>query len=154
MKSKYTTKQISRLIWQELKANKLQATNNTVAGLLIVGLEFLFVWLTKQTIDIATGSSNIFSFRTAIILIECRKCLLKSRNGLYVAAIGIREEYTMTIVGCQATHPRRCIFFHRRKCTHEIARCRLANNKENGMRTRQWMNAVSVQCLHTLLLIL
>ena len=71
MKSKYTTKQISRLIWQELKANKLQATNNTVAGLLIVGLEFLFVWLTKQTIDIATGSSNIFSFRTAIILIVC-----------------------------------------------------------------------------------
>ena len=71
MKSKYTTKQRSRLIWQELKANKLQATNNTVAGLLIVGLEFLFVWLTKQTIDIATGSSNIFSFRTAIILIVC-----------------------------------------------------------------------------------
>ena len=71
MKSKHTTKQISRLIWQELKANKLQATNNTVAGLLIVGLEFLFVWLTKQTIDIATGSSNIFSFRTAIILIVC-----------------------------------------------------------------------------------
>ena len=69
--SKHATKQISRLIWQELKANKLQATNNTVAGLLIVGLEFLFVWLTKQTIDIATGSSNIFSFRTAIILIVC-----------------------------------------------------------------------------------
>ena len=50
---KYSTKQIARLVWQELKANKLQATNNTVAGLLIVGLEFLFVWLTKQTIDIA-----------------------------------------------------------------------------------------------------
>lgn len=66
---KYSTKQIARLVWQELKANKLQATNNTVAGLLIVGLEFLFVWLTKQTIDIATGTSNIFSFRTAIILL-------------------------------------------------------------------------------------
>ena len=69
MKSKYTTKQIGKLVWQELKANKLQATNNTVAGLLIVGLEFLFVWLTKQTIDIATGTSDIFSFRTAIILL-------------------------------------------------------------------------------------
>jgi len=69
--SKHATKQISRLIWQELKANKLQATNNTVAGLLIVGLEFLFVWLTKQTIDIATGTSHIFTFRTAIILIVC-----------------------------------------------------------------------------------
>ena len=66
---KYSTKQIARLVWQELKANKLQATNNTVAGLLIVGLEFLFVWLTKQTIDIATGTSDIFSFRTAIILL-------------------------------------------------------------------------------------
>lgn len=66
---KYSTKQIARLVWQELKANKLQATNNTVAGLLIVGLEFLFVWLTKQTIDIATGTSTIFTFRTAIILL-------------------------------------------------------------------------------------
>ena len=66
---KYSTKQIARLVWQELKANKLQATNNTVAGLLIVGLEFLFVWLTKQTIDIATGTSDIFSFRTAVILL-------------------------------------------------------------------------------------
>ncbi|MCH5179493.1 MAG: ABC transporter ATP-binding protein [Prevotellaceae bacterium] len=69
MKNKYSTKQICRLIWQELKANHLQAINNTVAGLLIVGLEFLFVWLTKQTIDIATGASNIFSFRTAVTML-------------------------------------------------------------------------------------
>lgn len=69
MSNKYTTKQIARLIWLELKANRLQAINNTVAGLLIVGLEFLFVWLTKQTIDIATGTTDIFSFRTAIALL-------------------------------------------------------------------------------------
>ena len=62
---KYTTKQIARLTWQELKANKLQATNNTLAGLLIVALEFLFVWLTKQTIDIATGAIHVFTLRTA-----------------------------------------------------------------------------------------
>lgn len=66
---KYTTKQIARLTWQELKANKLQATNNTLAGLLIVALEFLFVWLTKQTIDIATGASHVFTLRTAVILL-------------------------------------------------------------------------------------
>ena len=66
---KFTTKQIAYLVWQELKANRLQATNNTVAGLLIVGLEFVFVWLTKQTIDIATGSSHIFSLRTAVLLL-------------------------------------------------------------------------------------
>ncbi len=69
MRSKFTTRQIIALVWQEFKANKFQATNNIVAGLLIIALEFLFVWLTKQAIDIATHSSQIFSLRTAVILL-------------------------------------------------------------------------------------
>lgn len=71
MTRKYTTRQIGTLVWHELKANKLQAINNTIVGLLIIGLEFLFVWLTKQTIDIATHTSTLFSFKVAVILLSC-----------------------------------------------------------------------------------
>lgn len=69
MTKKYSVKQISRLVWHELKANKFQATNNTVAGLLVVGLEFLFVWFTKQTVDIAEkpDSPHLFGFWTAVV---------------------------------------------------------------------------------------
>lgn len=65
---KFKNTQILKLVWQELKANFLQATNNTVAGLLIVFLEFAFVWATKQTIDVATHVSNRFTLREASVI--------------------------------------------------------------------------------------
>ncbi len=67
--SLFTNKEILRLIYHSLKTNRLQAINNIVAGLIIVGLEFLFVWLTKQAIDIATGVSHAFSLKTAVVLL-------------------------------------------------------------------------------------
>ena len=67
--SLFTNKEILRLIYHSLRTNRLQAINNIVAGLIIVGLEFLFVWLTKQTIDIATGVSHVFSLKTAVVLL-------------------------------------------------------------------------------------
>jgi len=71
MTRKYSVKEISKLVWHELKANKFQATNNMVAGLVVVGLEFLFVWLTKQTVDIAEKpeAPHIFAFWTAVGLL-------------------------------------------------------------------------------------
>ncbi|MGN1236635.1 MAG: ABC transporter ATP-binding protein [Bacteroidaceae bacterium] len=62
-------KQIFALFFSLLKANRLRAINNVVAGLAIVFLEFLFVWFTKLTIDIATNSKETFSFKTAAILL-------------------------------------------------------------------------------------
>lgn len=62
-------KQIFALFFSLLKANRLRAINNIIAGLLIVFLEFLFVWFTKLTIDIATNSKETFSFKTAAILL-------------------------------------------------------------------------------------
>ena len=69
MTRKFTNRQIIFLVWQQLKINKWQALNNTVVGMFIVGLEFLFVWLTKQTIDIATGTSHLFTLKTSVILL-------------------------------------------------------------------------------------
>ncbi len=69
MTHSHSIRQISRLVWEGIKANRLQALNNLVAGLLIVALEFLFVWLTKQTIDIATHQSQLMPFRTVVTLL-------------------------------------------------------------------------------------
>ncbi len=66
---KQLNRDILALVWQGLKSNRFQSVNNLVAGLVIVALEFLFVWATKQTIDIATNSSDRFSLRDAIILL-------------------------------------------------------------------------------------
>lgn len=66
MTNSHSIRQISILVWEGIKANRLQALNNLVAGLLIVALEFLFVWLTKQTIDIATHQSHLFKFSTVV----------------------------------------------------------------------------------------
>lgn len=69
MPNSHSLSRISRLVWEGLKSNRLQALNNLVAGLLSVALGFVFVWLTKQTIDIATHQSRIMPFRTAVILL-------------------------------------------------------------------------------------
>jgi ATP-binding cassette, subfamily B, bacterial len=66
---KQLNRDILTLVWRGLKDNRFQSANNLVAGLVIVALEFLFVWTTKQTIDIATGASDRFSLRNAIILL-------------------------------------------------------------------------------------
>ena len=110
---KYSTKQIARLVWQELKANKLQATNNTVAGLLIVGLEFLFVWLTKQTIDIATGTSDIFPFRTAIILLVATL--------LVQLLLGAYRSWVNAMLGVKASNKMQMDIFRRALLTPWIA---------------------------------
>lgn len=62
-------KNIILLVWHQLKANRLQFFNNIVAGLIIVALDFFFVWITKKTIDIATDVSNCFSLTTATFLL-------------------------------------------------------------------------------------
>ena len=66
---KQLNRDILALVWQGLKANRFQSANNLIAGLAIVALEFLFVWATKLTIDIATGASKLFPLRDAIILL-------------------------------------------------------------------------------------
>lgn len=68
-KKKYLNKEIVKLIWSELKNNHLQVLCNTIVGIIIISLDFLFVWLTKQTIDIATGTSKIFSLKEAFALL-------------------------------------------------------------------------------------
>ncbi len=41
--------------WQIFKQVKVQALINTLSGVIRVGLDFAFIWATKQVIDVATG---------------------------------------------------------------------------------------------------
>lgn len=58
----YPVKTILRWLWEEMKQNRLQAFLNTSIGIGTVALDLLFVWLTKLTIDIATGQRTDISF--------------------------------------------------------------------------------------------
>lgn len=97
---KFKNTQIIRLVWQELKANFLQATNNTVAGLLIVFLEFAFVWATKQTIDVATHVSTRFTLRQASIIMIATlaaQLLLSAYRGWVNAMLSIKATNKMQL---------------------------------------------------------
>lgn len=58
----YPVKTILRWLWEEMKQNRLQAFLNTSIGVGTVALDLLFVWLTKLTIDIATGQRTDIGF--------------------------------------------------------------------------------------------
>ena len=58
-------------LWQIGKGYRLQATINTLLGILIVGADLLFVWTTKLAVDIATKSNTSVSLNTAFALLIC-----------------------------------------------------------------------------------
>ena len=63
----------SNILWLWLigKGYRLQATINTLLGILIVGADLLFVWTTKLAVDIATKSNTSVSLNTAFALLIC-----------------------------------------------------------------------------------
>lgn len=65
----YPIKTILHWLWDEMKHNRLQAFLNTSLGVGTVLLDLLFVWLTKLTIDIATGQRDDISFSLAAVLL-------------------------------------------------------------------------------------
>lgn len=61
--------QILRYLLFHLKGNQLQATLNTIVGILLVVIDLAFVWATKLSIDIATHRSEAATLKEAFILI-------------------------------------------------------------------------------------
>lgn len=64
-------KTIVSYLVKQLRGNLLQATLNTIIGVLLVGLDLAFVWATKQAIDIATGRNGSLSLNQALCMIAC-----------------------------------------------------------------------------------
>ncbi len=56
-------------LWRIGKGYRLQATLNTLLGILIVGADLLFVWSTKLAVDIATKANTSMTLTTAFTIL-------------------------------------------------------------------------------------
>jgi len=65
----YPASTILKWLWTQFKENQIQAFLNMFIGLLVIGLDFFFVWCTKLCIDIATGQSNRFTLSFITVLL-------------------------------------------------------------------------------------
>ena len=55
---KYSTRRMLSWFWRIFCEVKLQSFINATSGMIRVGLDFAFIWATKQAIDIATGTPH------------------------------------------------------------------------------------------------
>ncbi|MBQ8969569.1 MAG: ABC transporter ATP-binding protein [Bacteroidaceae bacterium] len=65
---------IIRWFWAVSKHFRLQSTLNAIIGILVVGLDFSFIWTTKLCIDIATGRDERSLHWASILLIIIMLC--------------------------------------------------------------------------------
>lgn len=92
------TLSILRYLSKQLRGNITQATLNTLVGVLLVGLDLLFVWATKMAIDIATLHGSPTSLGRALALIAC---IMLARVALSVsmrwirALLGVKAQNSM-----------------------------------------------------------
>ncbi|MBR1755016.1 MAG: ABC transporter ATP-binding protein [Bacteroidaceae bacterium] len=56
--TKYSTRRMLSWFWRIFRQVKLQSFINATSGIIRVGLDFAFIWATKQAIDIATGTPH------------------------------------------------------------------------------------------------
>ena len=95
---RYSTRFIARWLVHEFSGHWLQASFNTIIGILIVLLDLTFVWCCKLVIDIATGETTRFSFtQAACMLISTVLCnIILSYIGRWIRAIlGVRAQNKM-----------------------------------------------------------
>lgn len=99
------TPTILRYLLKQLRGNATQATLNTLVGVLLVGLDLLFVWVTKMAIDIATHHSCPAPLKYALLLIAA---IMVARVTLSVSSRWIRA-----ILGVKAQNGMRRNIFSR-----------------------------------------
>lgn len=92
------TPTILRYLFRQLRGNATQAMLNTLVGVLLVGLDLLFVWATKLAIDIATHHSLPTPLEYALLLIAAimlvRVALAVSSRWIR-AILGVRAQNNM-----------------------------------------------------------
>lgn len=90
-------------LWKASKEYRLQATLNTLLGILLVVADLLFVWSTKLVIDAATLPSATVSLTNSFIILAI---VMLSQIGL-----GIAIRWMRATLGVQATNKMHRIFF-------------------------------------------
>lgn len=87
-----------RYLLGRLRGNLTQAILNTLVGVVLVVLDLLFVWGTKQAIDVATGQSVRFSLTQALGIIAAilvLRVLLSIASRWIRAVLGVRAQNAM-----------------------------------------------------------
>lgn len=83
----------------------MQATLNTLVGIVLVGLDLAFVWATKLTIDVATHQSERLSL-TACFVVLAAVMLVR-------IAVGLNMRWIRAILGVRAQNAMRRALFGR-----------------------------------------
>lgn len=105
MSSLRKTRQIVAYLWCAWKGYRLQATLNTLVGVLTVAASLAFVWATKLSIDIATKVNTSVSLSTAISLLAFILVV--------ELALGVATRWIRAILGVKAKNKmRQRIFAH------------------------------------------
>lgn len=89
---------IIRYLLTQLKGYKLQATLNTIVGVLLVFLDLAFVWATKLAVDAATHQTQACTLNHALVLIGTIMLLriLTSLSSRWISAIlGVKAQNRM-----------------------------------------------------------
>lgn len=89
---------IIRYLLTQLKGYKLQATLNTIVGVLLVFLDLAFVWATKLAVDAATHQTQACTLNQALVLIGTIMLLriLTSLSSRWISAIlGVKAQNRM-----------------------------------------------------------
>jgi len=99
------TPSILRYLLRQLRGNATQAVLNTLVGVLLVGLDLLFVWATKMAIDIATHHSQPTPLEYALLLIAAIM--------LVRVALAVSSRWIRAILGVRAQNNMRKNLFSR-----------------------------------------
>lgn len=89
---------IIRYLLTQLKGYKLQATLNTIVGVLLVFLDLAFVWATKLAVDAATHQTQACTLNQALVLIGTIMLLriLTSLSSRWISTIlGVKAQNRM-----------------------------------------------------------
>lgn len=89
---------IIRYLLTQLKGYKLQATLNTIVGVLLVFFDLAFVWATKLAVDAATHQTQACTLNQALVLIGTIMLLriLTSLSSRWISAIlGVKAQNRM-----------------------------------------------------------
>lgn len=97
------TRQLAAWLWKAWKGYRLQASLNTLIGMLMVVASLAFVWVTKLTIDIATHVNRDTPLSTALTWLIVIMALQLS--------LGIASRWVRALLGVKAqNHMRRRLF--------------------------------------------
>ena len=94
-----SAKKIPAWIWKTSKGLRTQAVLNAIVEVLIVGLDFLFIWATKRAVDIATGrlvGSLILTCGILIAILLCKVVISFARRWI-AAILGVRSQNQMQL---------------------------------------------------------